>query len=118
MTSATVNSKRLTLGRVTVLAACFLAGSLGVAQAATPAAGVPQVAVSYGDLDVSTADGARELYKRLARAAKEVCPYRDARALSEVEANQRCRDAAIARAVREVNSPQLVALRAERVKRG
>ena len=118
MTSATVNSKRSTLGRAAVLAACLLAGSLGVAQAAAPADGLPQVAVSYGDLDLSTSECVRDLYHRIASAAELVCPYPNARALGEVEINRACRDAAIAGAVRKVNSPQLVALRAEHVKRG
>ena len=117
MTATTVNSKRSPAGPATVLAACLLAGSLGT-EAATPQAGPPQMAVSYGDLDLSSSDGARELYRRISRAAERVCPYPDARILSEIEVNHHCRDAAIARAVREVNSPQLAALRAERAKRG
>ena len=118
MTAATVNSNRGTMGRVAVLAACLLAGSLGVAQAATPGTDVPQIAVSYSDLDLSTAAGTHELYKRIADAAREVCPYPNARALAEFEINHSCREAAIAKAVREINSPALVALRAEHVKRG
>lgn len=118
MIAATVNSNRSTLGRVTVLAACLLAGSLGVAQAATPGAGVPQVAVSYGDLNVASDVGVRELYKRIALAAAQVCPYPHSRDLAQVAVNYRCRDAAIARAVHEVNSPRLAALRADRAKRG
>lgn len=118
MTAATVNSNRGTLGRVAVLAACLLAGSLGVAQAAAPTDGLPQVAVSYGDLDLSTSEGVRELYHRIANAAELVCPYPNARALAEVEINHSCREAAISAAVGKVNSPQLVALRAEHVRRG
>jgi UrcA family protein len=118
MTAATVNSNRSTMGRVAVLAACLLAGSLGVAQAATPVTDFPQIAVSYSDLDLASSEGNRELYKRIANAAREVCPYPNARSLSEVEVNHSCREAAIAKAVRQINSPALVALRAERVKRG
>lgn len=118
MTAATVNSNRSTIGRVAVLAACLLAGSLGVAQAAAPVTEFPQVAVSYSDLDLTTSEGTHELYKRLANAAREVCPYPNARSLSEVAVNHSCREAAIAKAVREVNAPALVALRAEHVKRG
>ena len=117
MTAATVNSNRSTIGRVAVLAASLLAGSLGVAHAA-PAQDLPRVVVSYGDLDLSSSEGVRELYKRIASAAREVCPYADARELGQVALNRSCRNAAISRAVREVNSPQLVALRAEHVKRG
>jgi UrcA family protein len=118
MNAATVNSNRSTMGRVAVLAACLLAGSLGVAQAAAPVTGVPQIAVSYSDLDLASSEGTRELYKRIANAAREVCPYPNARELAQLEVNHSCRDAAIAKAVREVNSPALVALRAEHVKRG
>ena len=118
MNAATVNSNRSTMGRVAVLAACLLAGSLGVAQAATPVTDVPQIAVSYSDLDLTSSEGTRELYKRIASAAREVCPYPNARALAEVAVNHSCREMAIAKAVRQVNSPALVALRAEHVKRG
>jgi len=124
MTAATVKSNRSTSGRprglpgrVAVLAASLLAGSLGVAHAATPQ-DLPQVVVSYSDLDLSSSDGVRELYTRIASAASEVCPYADARELRQVALNRACRNAAISRAVRDVNSPQLVALRAEHVKRG
>jgi UrcA family protein len=118
MTAATVNSNRSTMGRVAALAACLLAGSLGVAQAAAPVTSFPQIAVSYSDLDLTTSEGNRELYKRIASAAREVCPYPNARELAQVEVNHSCRDAAITTAVRQINSPALVALRAEHVKRG
>jgi UrcA family protein len=124
MTAATLNSNRSTSGRrmglpgrVAVLAVSLLAGSLGVAHAA-PAQDAPQVVVSYGDLDLSSGEGVRELYKRISAAAREVCPYPDARELGLAMVNRSCRDAAISRAVREVKSPQLVALRAEHVKHG
>jgi len=124
MTAATLNSNRSTSGRrmglpgrVAVLAVSLLAGSLGVAHAA-PAQDAPQVVVSYGDLDLSSSEGARELYKRIAFAAGEVCPYANAREIGQIALNRSCRNAAISRAVRDVNSPKLVALRAEHVKRG
>jgi len=117
MTAATVNSNRSTLGRVAVLAVSLLAGSLGVAHAAS-AQNLPQVVVSYGDLDLSSSDGVRELYKRIDFAASQVCPYPNAREIAQVALNRSCRNEAISRAVRDVKSPQLVALRAEHVKRG
>jgi len=118
MTAATDNSNRSTMGRVAVLAACLLAGSLGVAQAAAPVTEFPQVAVSYSDLDLTTSEGTRELYNRIKSAAREVCPYPNTRELAEVAVNRACREAAITKAVRAINSPALVALRAEHVKRG
>jgi UrcA family protein len=124
MTAATVNSNRNTRGwpmglpgRVAVLAVSLLAGSLGVAHAA-PAQDGPQVVVSYSDLDLSSGDGVRELYQRISAAAREVCPYANAREIGQVALNRSCRNAAINRAIRDVHSPQLVALRAEHEKRG
>ncbi|HEY6926525.1 MAG TPA: UrcA family protein [Steroidobacteraceae bacterium] len=124
MTAATVNSNRRAIGRpmglsgrVAVLAISLLVGSLGVAHAA-PAQQLPQVVVSYGDLDLSSSDGVRELYQRIASAAREVCPYANAREIGQVALNRSCRNEAISRAVRDVRSPQLVALRAEHAKRG
>jgi len=124
MTSATVNSNCRTTGwrmglpgRAAVLAISLLAGSLGVAHAA-PAQDLPQVVVSYGDLDLSSGDGVRELYNRIASAAREVCPYANAREIGQMALNRACRNAAISRAVRDVKSPQLVALRAEHVRHG
>lgn len=124
MTAATVNSNRSTIGwpmgrpgRAAVLAISLLAASLGVAHAA-PAQDAPQVVVAYGDLDLSSSDGVRALYARISAAAAEVCPYPDARELGQAMVNRSCRNAAISRAVREVKSPQLAALRAEHVKRG
>jgi UrcA family protein len=118
MNCATFESNRNKTGRIAMLVGCLLAGSLGVAQAATPADEVPKVVVSYGDLDLSTTEGARTLYKRISFAAQQVCPYQDDKALSRVAINHACREAAIERAVNSVNSAKLAAVRSERVKRG
>jgi UrcA family protein len=100
------------------LVGCLLAGSLGVAQAATAADEAPSVVVSYGDLDLSTADGARTLYKRISMAARDICPSADNIDLARLAKSKACREAAIERAVNAVNSTQLAALQAEHVKRG
>ena len=101
-----------------------LLGTLGVAQAATPAGTVslsdevPTVVVRYGDLNLATEAGARKLYQRLSAAAQAVCPAQDAHSLAQLESNHTCRANAIARAVHEINSPQLAALHAEHSNRG
>lgn len=118
MTFATFGSNRNTLGRVAMLAGCLFAGSLGVARAATPADEVPSVVVSYRDLDLSTAEGARTLYKRISAAANKVCPPDDGGQPLLRARNRACREAAIDRAVHAVNNAQLAALQAEHVKRG
>jgi UrcA family protein len=101
-----------------VLAACVLSGSLGVAQAATPVGEVPTVVVAYGDLDLGSENGVHTLYNRIAWAAGRVCPNQDAMDPERVALFKSCRDAAIARAVSEIKSPQLAAVRAEHVRRG
>ena len=118
MNFATVKSNRVVIGRIAVLVGCLLAGSVGAAQAATSEDAVPTIVVRYGDLDLSTTDGANVLYQRISVAARQVCQSEFSRAVSQIGKNRACREAAIERAVNAVNTPQLVALRSEHVKRG
>jgi UrcA family protein len=118
MNFATVKSNRVVIGRIAVLMGCLIAGSVGAAQAATSTDAVPTVVVRYGDLDLSSAEGARVLYQRISVAARQVCPLEYSRAVSQIGKNRACREAAIERAVNAVNNPQLVAMRSEHVKRG
>lgn len=114
MTRITFKSKQVGLA---MLAGCLLAGSLA-AQAAAPTYEVPTMVVNYSDLDLSTEDGVHLLYKRISRAADRVCPYADSLEPARIAYSHACRDGAIARAVRDINSPQLAALRAEHAKHG
>ena len=119
MTPQTSNRKRTLPGRTAVLAACvLLSGSLGVAAAAVPGEEVPTMVVAYGDLDLGTESGVRALYSRITFAASHVCPFQGAMDPARVTLFKSCRDAAITRAVSEIKSPQLAALRAEHAKRG
>jgi UrcA family protein len=118
MKFVTVKSNRVVIGRIAVLVGCLLAGSVGAAQAATSTDAVPTVVVRYGDLDLSSTEGARVLYQRISVAARQVCPVEFSRAVLQVGKNRACREAAIERAVNAVNNPQLVAMRSEHVKRG
>ena len=115
----------MNFNRIAVLVGgSLLLGTLGVAQAATPANTVtisnevPSVTVRYGDLNLATEAGAHKLYQRLSAAAQEVCPSEDQRSLALFAYNRTCRANAIARAVHQINSPQLAALHAEHVNRG
>jgi UrcA family protein len=118
MKFVTVKSNRVVIGRIAVLVGCLLAGSVGAAQAATSEDAVPTIVVRYGDLDLSTTDGASVLYQRISVAARQVCQLEFSRAVSQIGKSRACREAAIERAVNAVNTPQLVALRSEHVKRG
>jgi UrcA family protein len=120
MTAATckANSNLSTSRLLTALAACLLGGALSAAHAASPADGVPTMVVSYGDLNLSTDDGARTLYRRIAAAARQVCPLEDPRDLVGTAHSNACRTQAVARAVRDINSPRVAALHAEHSNRG
>ncbi len=118
MSFSTVKPNQRRAGQAAILAGCLLAGSLGAARAATPTNEVPSVVVSYRDLDLSTAAGARVLYKRISMAARQTCPFVDNINLAQLAKSKACRDAAIERAVNAVNSTQLAALQAEHMKRG
>ena len=124
MNFATVTSNMTRRARTALLVGCSLVGTLGVAQAATASDSValsdevPTAVVNYADLNLATEAGARTLYQRLAAAAQEVCPIQDARSLAQVAHSHSCRAEAVARAVRQVNSPKLAALHADRNNRG
>ena len=118
MTFVTFQSTHNKTARIAMLLGCLLAGSLGVAQAAAPANDVPSVVVSFGDLDLSTTDGANALYKRISAAAHKVCPFEDSVHPLEVALNNSCRSAAIARAVGKVNNAKLATVWNEHVNRG
>jgi UrcA family protein len=96
-------------------AAIFLYGAIALctlqvtAQAADN--GLASKRVSYADLDISKPDGAKVLYSRIVTAARQVCAlsgYKDLGAMQRVNG---CVDRAVNKAVKEVDSPALSALR-------
>jgi UrcA family protein len=84
----------------------FALAGMGTATAAD----APQISVSYKDLDLSRAADAKVLYRRLQTAASDVCQPVPAKELSRARAWKQCYDAALERAVTQINAPQLVAL--------
>jgi UrcA family protein len=118
MTSATLRSGghlRAAVA-VTALAACAAIGSVGSARAATVEP--PAVKVRYSDLNLSTEQGSLILYGRIVAAAHEVCAVDVFRDLRAVAASRACAAEAIARAVRDVNSPMLASVYAARLQHG
>jgi UrcA family protein len=73
--------------------------------------GLPSKKVSYADLDISQPAGAKVLYGRIARAAREVCNYTGFDPLGAAQVRIRCINYAIDNAVKDVGSPTLSALR-------
>jgi UrcA family protein len=101
----------------TALTACIAIGACAAAAHAAEAS-APSVTVSYQDLNLATDSGSSALYARLEKAAAKVCVVADIRDLAAVAARSSCEQAAIARAVRAVNSPRLAALFNARAKQG
>jgi UrcA family protein len=89
-----------------------------MAQAVPAAADVPSITVQYSTWDLASDEGARNLYSRIATAARAVCPDSNSRDLSEYARSKDCRSEAIARAVHDVRSPRLAAVYSMRTNHG
>jgi UrcA family protein len=79
------------------------------AQAADDA--LPSQRVSYADLDISNPTGAKVLYGRIKVAARHVCALSGYNDLGTMQVVNKCTDRAIDKAVKDVGSPELSALR-------
>jgi UrcA family protein len=103
----TLNQFSRASATLTALAACLIAGT---AHAASPAA-APTVTVRYGDLNLSSEQGANALYARVAYAARQVCGRSglDARDLAAFAAERACESQAISQAVHDVHAPLVAA---------
>jgi UrcA family protein len=96
-------------------ASFFLCGALtlGTLQASARAAdqGLPSEKVSYADLDLSKPAGAKTLYHRIVAAANRVCSTNVPMYIPTQRGVRECTDRAIDKAVKDVGSPALSALR-------
>jgi len=72
---------------------------------------LPSQRVSYADLDISKPAGAKVLYGRIVAAARHVCALDGNRDLGSMQWVNKCTDLAIDKAVKDVGSPALSALR-------
>jgi UrcA family protein len=91
---------------------CALAGLLaGPVSALAASSGklddLPSRKVKYGDLDLNRDAGVAVLFSRIKTAAREVCQPMDVFFLNLVRQQYYCSQAAMARAVADVNSPLL-----------
>jgi UrcA family protein len=100
-------------------AALFLCGAVALctlqvtARASDDA--LPSQRVSYADLDISKPAGAKVLYSRIKAAARHVCALNGYTDLLAMQAVNQCTDRAIDKAVADVGSPALSALRPKTV---
>lgn len=98
-------------------AAILLAGiPFGSVLAASPAE--PSKAIHYSDLNLTTSTGVAALYKRIERAASEVCQLPHGTKLLRIQTEiKACRADSVDRAIAQVNLPALSALHVARTGR-
>ena len=83
----------------------------GAAGAGTVVGDVPEVVVQYNNDTLATDSGARTLYRRLERAAEQVCPMvSNTRIVNERVL--KCRQEALTAAVNKIHDQRLAALHA------
>lgn len=118
MTSANLylKSSRGLRAAVAAIAGLIVISAANAAGAETQPADAPSMVVRYSDLNILTEQGASDLYRRIALAARHVCPAADIRDLKGFAQSQSCREQAVARAVRSVSSPRLAAMYAAHAK--
>ena len=75
--------------------------------AASTAKDLPSVVVKYGDLNLDSKAGVRNLHARLTTAAKFVCSPLDSRVLGLRDQFDRCVSDAVAQSVADVGNPNL-----------
>ncbi len=94
------------------------AAGIGAVSAATPDDEALSVTVKYDPQALSTEDGARVLYRKLVRAAAEVCPADFANPHFISRSVKECREQSVARAVFQINNPSLVSVYNSSAKHG
>jgi UrcA family protein len=72
---------------------------------------VPHKTVKFNDLDITTPDGAKVLYKRIRAAARDVCEVSTGNDPIMRIGTKVCIDKAVDKAVKDVNAPMLTYLR-------
>jgi UrcA family protein len=93
----------------TVVTVALLASPVS-ASAAQPSAVRAQTQVHYDLRELSSERGIRSLYRRIVRAAREVCPQSTAREGDVNAESAACRRRAIVRAIAEIGNERLAAL--------
>lgn len=107
------------LAALGALSTAALFASPAVASAAQPSDEVPQTAVYYNLVELTTDAGTHALYERIVTAARAVCPGYDSRDLAVVADSRACQREAVARAIVQVGNERLAAVHAHaRTRRG
>jgi len=110
-------SKLLLLGGLAGLAAAGTAGAADTAAVSATYSDAPALVVRYEADMLATDGGARALYRRLTRAAEQVCPN-NSYSLLVGQAVRECRQQAMASAVSKIHNQRLAAVYAASSKSG
>jgi UrcA family protein len=106
----TILRKKLYTGLSCLLGTLAASGAMSSSARAYEETPISKV-VRFGDLDITKAEGARVLYRRIQAAAQQVCASPLSRNLDTAAEERICTQTAVDNAVRRVNSEQLTALR-------
>src|ERR1700722_6806619 len=106
----TIMRKRLYTGLSCLLGTLAASGAMSSSARAYEETPISKL-VRFGDLDITKPAGAQVLYRRIEVAAQRVCVLPTSRTLVTMAEERSCIRTAIDKAVRQVDSPQLSALR-------
>jgi UrcA family protein len=117
------SSKQIRVVRPKITLAMIICGAvaavgIGAANAATADGDGLRTKVTYRSQDLATPEATRALYRKLVRAAEDVCPADTSSPHLLSPAVRECREQSIARAVFKINNPSLVALYTSDTKHG
>ena len=116
------STKQVAVSRPRITLLIVLCGVVGAAassavSAASVADDVPRQVVRFSPDTLNTDTGVRSLYRRIVKAAEEVCPVTPGTRLISTAVKE-CRAQSVARAVHQIDNPRLAALYAASSKRG
>jgi UrcA family protein len=104
-----MNSTFLPMNSISKTIQTGLAGVILAAALAVPAQAAEAVVVRYDDLNLATPTGTALLYRRIAHAAKVVCPEYPAGDVRRIRIWRPCYQEAVAHAVANIHLPSLTA---------
>jgi UrcA family protein len=103
-----MNTKQILIAAAALFAASQMSAPVALSATVTEN-DAPKIVVRYGDLNLSTPDGAATLLRRIDAAARQVCPDAYARDLRVKALARECRRTATANAVEQVHNLRLSA---------
>ena len=108
MNTMTIASRFRTMMSATLV--CAVASGFAALPAVADSFDAPQITVKFGELNISSPQGAAVLYGRIKSAARSVCSQFDGPGIDAYQQRNACINKAIWDAVTMVNAPALSAL--------